>query len=328
MIGGSILNVNANSRAWTLRSLGNTGVDIVAIGNLALASLDKSLVVDLFKTFGLVRIRGFDNTSESFHLFTESFGDEFSKNRGASNKRAQVANKEDHVLVTAGTTYVPPHGEFYHMGATPPPILFFACREFAATGGETVVYDGFQIYSNLSEEVRSAFERTPVTFSATVQEKDWPWRLGGDDILGIGEFCKEMKLELDVEELPEGKVAHIRATVSAIVTCRMGGLPAFVNHVINSSLIERYIRETPNLSSTPMAMSTVRFSDGRPIPSWWIDHALVETERVAFPVSWQKNDILMVDNTRFMHGRRAFSGPRVIEARFCRRPIAEFGFSR
>ena len=41
-------------------------------------------------------------------------------------------------------------------------------------------------------------------------------------------------------------------------------------------------------------------------------------ERITIEISWQKGDILMIDNTRIMHGRRAFEDEqRDIYIRLC-----------
>lgn len=41
-------------------------------------------------------------------------------------------------------------------------------------------------------------------------------------------------------------------------------------------------------------------------------------ERISIEISWQKGDILMIDNTRIMHGRRAFEDKqRDIYIRLC-----------
>ena len=41
-------------------------------------------------------------------------------------------------------------------------------------------------------------------------------------------------------------------------------------------------------------------------------------ERITIEISWQKGDILMIDNTRIMHGRRAFyDDQRDIYTRLC-----------
>jgi hypothetical protein len=46
-------------------------------------------------------------------------------------------------------------------------------------------------------------------------------------------------------------------------------------------------------------------ANGTPVPDAWVDDARAAANRVAAAVTWQRGDILMLDNTRFMHGRNA-----------------------
>ena len=39
------------------------------------------------------------------------------------------------------------------------------------------------------------------------------------------------------------------------------------------------------------------------------------SDEITYPVAWQKNDLVMIDNTRFMHGRRKVLNPEA-EMRF------------
>jgi hypothetical protein len=53
-------------------------------------------------------------------------------------------------------------------------------------------------------------------------------------------------------------------------------------------------------------MRLVRDENGAPLDSKIIDELQRVEERLTHPVSWRSGDILMVDNTRMLHGRRAF----------------------
>ncbi|MEO8890080.1 MAG: TauD/TfdA family dioxygenase, partial [Coleofasciculaceae cyanobacterium] len=54
------------------------------------------------------------------------------------------------------------------------------------------------------------------------------------------------------------------------------------------------------------------------IPESVIDEIQTITEQLIQLVAWQKSDVLMIDNTRLMHGRRAFAdNQRDIYVRLC-----------
>ena len=68
-------------------------------------------------------------------------------------------------------------------------------------------------------------------------------------------------------------------------------------------------------------------SSGKAIPEKFIDEIKRVAEDITVDHSWQQGDVLMIDNVRFMHGRRAFEkgDPRDILAIQTAR--ASFGFN-
>ena len=47
------------------------------------------------------------------------------------------------------------------------------------------------------------------------------------------------------------------------------------------------------------------FDDGSPVPDAVLDEVMSVAEALSVPVRWQAGDLLMLDNSRFMHGREA-----------------------
>ena len=50
--------------------------------------------------------------------------------------------------------------------------------------------------------------------------------------------------------------------------------------------------------------------DFTPVPDAWTEAAQAAGEALTYAHSWLQGDILMLDNTRFMHGRRAIADAR------------------
>jgi alpha-ketoglutarate-dependent taurine dioxygenase len=62
----------------------------------------------------------------------------------------------------------------------------------------------------------------------------------------------------------------------------------------------------------------LKFDDDSQIPDELMDELNGIAERITTNIEWQKGDILMIDNTRIMHGRRAFTDQmREIYIRLC-----------
>lgn len=60
----------------------------------------------------------------------------------------------------------------------------------------------------------------------------------------------------------------------------------------------------------------MRFSDGSEMPSEIIEEIRRVGEQCMEDIGWQDQDVALIDNSRVMHGRRAFRGDRVIYSRF------------
>ncbi len=60
------------------------------------------------------------------------------------------------------------------------------------------------------------------------------------------------------------------------------------------------------------------FEDGSIVPDWIVDAIKAAADPITFAVDWQPGDILMLDNSRFMHGRNAIiePGDRLIASYF------------
>lgn len=66
------------------------------------------------------------------------------------------------------------------------------------------------------------------------------------------------------------------------------------------------------------AANSVFFDDDSEIPDDIIAELNEIADKITMKISWQKGEIMMVDNTRIMHGRRAFSdNQRDIYLRLC-----------
>jgi len=56
--------------------------------------------------------------------------------------------------------------------------------------------------------------------------------------------------------------------------------------------------------------SLVRFADGSKIANDVITEIREVTDKLTLPVAWEAGDLIMVDNSRLMHGRYAFNDTR------------------
>jgi hypothetical protein len=100
---------------------------------------------------------------------------------------------------------------------------------------------------------------------------------------------------------------HLRATATALVTgfgtrctppTRFGGVPAFCN----SLFISR-----PGEDEYHDQRLRVRTAAGGPVPADLLSVAAEVARELTVAVPWQAGDVLVVDNSRYLHGRQAFT---------------------
>ena len=84
----------------------------------------------------------------------------------------------------------------------------------------------------------------------------------------------------------------------AVIKTRWGNHLAY----INSALLVYWQEE--NLGRDT---SIVRLEDGSKLPRQLIDEVVAAQKRLIIPMVWDHGDFAVVDNTRAMHGRRAFT---------------------
>ena len=68
-------------------------------------------------------------------------------------------------------------------------------------------------------------------------------------------------------------------------------------------------------------------ASGKAIPEKFIDEIKQVSDDITVDHSWQQGDVVMVDNIRFMHGRRAFEKGDPRDILTVQTARASFGFS-
>ena len=87
----------------------------------------------------------------------------------------------------------------------------------------------------------------------------------------------------------------------ALQKTKFGGATAFLNFLLFS--------QTSAACGHPEAkrvMGMLAFDDGQPIPTELVNDLTAIVEPLTYSIKWQAGDLVMIDNTRMMHGRRGF----------------------
>ncbi|MBD2567371.1 TauD/TfdA family dioxygenase [Anabaena lutea] len=243
--------------------------------------------LESFKTFGVVLFRGFGVDYQQMKNFAEKFSSRFvlDKDRPIVDPRNKYVT-----LVDPGMHYVSPHCENANSPFRPD-VIWFCCGVPAAQGGETLYWDGIRVWQELSEELRQLFISKKIKFLQKFPAADWK------RFLGVGATVADVKRTLNgipglTYNINEDQSISIEYVCSAVVKTKYGNQDAFAN-----SLIAEY--KNPR--------GVVTFADGSAIPSTVINQIQQVMNNLTEVIPWQAGDLVMIDNSRFLHGRRSFT---------------------
>jgi alpha-ketoglutarate-dependent taurine dioxygenase len=281
-----------------------------------LLDLDRSLLMEAYRDTGAVFFRGFDATIEDFEALSASLMTDLFTNRGAafsfgSLKRSTV--KDNPTLMTATGKRqdfpLPLHGEFYYF-KHPPQMIWFYCATPAAEGGETTIGDGAEVAAAFTPATADRLRRRGIRYERYLPDGDWQVAFQSADRDEIARVCDENAATVSWGD--DGSlVTEFRS--SAFLTDSRGR-DVFINDVLPVAYGELAIlngqaaQYAPDMAHTRPSL-VVRWDDGTPIEPEILKEMLTVTSTLEVPVPARAGDILVVDNRRIMHGRRASNSP-------------------
>jgi alpha-ketoglutarate-dependent taurine dioxygenase len=271
-----------------------------------ICQLNTQEIINWFKSSSLLLFRGFEVDTEKFKQLTELLGANFVSYVGGAYSREMINGDKTLLSVTGGKLHfaVPFHGEMYYRKYRPD-ILWFYCATPALKDGETTACDGIQVYNELTNSTQELFQQKRLKYIRTYGADVWPKIYQTEDLNLVEQVCNDNDMQLQIKQDNSITTEYIS---SAIQESRCGQHQVFINNIL--PVIEQEAKGSNS--------SLVRFEDNSKIPDEIINEIKNVTDKLTYLVSWQKGDILMVDNTRLLHGRRSFSdNQRDIYVRLC-----------
>lgn len=273
------------------------GALITAQPGAPLDTLDRPSVMEMLADAGFILLRGFAASLSEFSRLVRRMSARITLDP-ARSLHGGVAQKVD-----AGFDAIGLHCE---NGNSPfmPHLCWFFCERAAAIGSETTVCDGYRVWDALTPAAQRAFLDKDIVYSRNVEAARWK-SFVFHSLQGKKEF-EDITLE-DLLSLADGRPGTvIRASaggsiyyefqVPAARKTLFSDRIAFANSILGPS----YNYEKPRIT----------FADREEIPPSLMNEVVRATEAMTVDVAWQDGDVLLIDNTRVMHGRRAILDPR------------------
>lgn len=269
-------------------------------------TIEQEYLESEFRRRGALLLRGFAFDVKTFGQFAERLcaASVFNESRN----RTLIDAASNIQSVDLGTNPFPLHPE---LSREPwrPDVCLFACFEAPTRGGETTMSDGVEIVRRLPlamvEQMlaRSLLYRQPATHEAL----EYWLGTGSPDAQQLASpppGCPYSFAELN------GRIVRYFSR-PFLHKPMFHDEPAFGNFLLFARLALG-VRNFPLLDL------------GEIVPTEWVDVACDAAAPITYALQWQRGDILIVDNSRFMHGRRRILNPseRTIASYFGYLPFA------
>ena len=261
-----------------------------------LSDVERSELLIKLAKHGAVLLRGFDSDVNTFSSLVQAITPKTAIDPARSFFARNVQ------LVDSGTNEIGLHCE---NGTTPvvPNVVWFFCERQAVSGSQTTLCDGVAVWKLLSLEAKRLFLSNRVRFSRNVKHELWMKYVKHHfpHLSAVPEIKQEM-LD-DVFKAIDGSEARINAdgslflaqSVFAAHSTFWGEVIAFANSLFTPS----HNYEAPKIC----------FENGESIPEWLLIEARSKSELMTTEIPWETGDIVLIDNTRVMHGRRKIRDP-------------------
>lgn len=260
---------------------------MIAHDREAPADIPEADFIRAYKQHGAILLRGFSLDMDAFRALTSRYcaGSVFNE----SPDRELLDGAHNIQTVNFGVDPFPLHPE---LSREPwkPDICFFWCVNPPGRGGETTVCDGVEIVRKMPGDLFEAFRARRLVYTQRMAPQVCAYWLGSpnpddDAMKSPREGCPYSFFRVP------GGVARTFSRPALHKPMFSDDL-AFGNFI----LFARYYLKLPNFPA---------FDNNERIPDDLVQQVKEISDRLTAPVAWREGDVIVLDNTRFMHGRNA-----------------------
>ncbi|MFM6932471.1 MAG: TauD/TfdA family dioxygenase [Novosphingobium sp.] len=267
-------------------------VRIEAGDERTIEDLSRDELIALYKQHGALLLRGFAADLDAFARFTRALCPTAVKNE--SPGRVTIDKAGTLQSVNLGGDAFPLHPE---LSREPwkPDTAFFVCMQPPAHGGETTVCDGVALAAALPPEVRHGLAGRRLVYAMPTWPELLEYWLGTPEPDDALLAAPPATCPYTFRRMAGGSIARLfsRPALHKPMFCEA---PAFGNFLL-------FARFHNGRGDFPL------LDDFTPVPEDWLQAIKACGEGLSYPVSWQTGDLVILDNTRFMHGRRPIDDP-------------------
>ncbi|MCW5312699.1 amino acid adenylation domain-containing protein [Nostoc sp. KVJ3] len=206
------------------------------------------------------------------------------------------------------------HNESSHLNQWPLKIWFF-CVQPAQQGGETPIIDCRKAYKIINPKLRERLDRKQLMYVRHYTnglDVSWQKFFRTDDKSTVENYCRRTKIDfqwydnnsLITRQIRPALAVHPKTSESVFFNQIQLHHIAYLDAEVRESLLSTFgDKKLPR---------NVYYGDGTPIEDSVIAEINEVYQQSQTSFTWQKNDILMLDNMLTAHGRNPYIGSRKV----------------
>jgi alpha-ketoglutarate-dependent taurine dioxygenase len=263
---------------------------------------------------GAVLLRGFEAGQVSdFHRFAADFGYEMLSYEFGSTPRSKVEEGVYSSTEYPAHQWIPQHNEQSYTDQWPMKIWFY-CDVAAATGGETPIANSREVYRRIPESIRRRWADKQLMYVRNYGNGlDVPWEqvFQTADRAKVEAFCDLHQIQCEWRD--DGGLRTRQVCQSeALHPVTQESVWFNQAHLFHVSGLEPTVRETllSAIDDESELPRNVLYGDGTAIEEEILDEIRGVYAELMLSFTWQRGDILTLDNMLTSHGRAPFTGRR------------------
>jgi alpha-ketoglutarate-dependent taurine dioxygenase len=275
---------------------------------------NRDFIVQKLRTHGAILCRSFNaNSVEEFEQFLQLLVGDLLPYSYRSTPRSEVSGR-----IYTSTEYpahqsIPLHNEMSYTREWPAMLGFF-CVEPAPEGGETPIADSRRVFNLIPPTIRETFISKGVMYVRNYGEAlDLSWQnvFQTSDRAEVEAYCRKSDIQF---EWKDNDILRTSQVCQAVANHPQTGEPVWFNqaHLFHVSSLESDVRDSLLWLAAGEPPRNAYYGDGTSIEESALEQIREIYTKEAVVFSWQKHDILLLDNMLAAHGRRPFRGGRKI----------------
>ena len=250
--------------------------------NKELLKLDSRKITSIFQEKGVILFRNFRSKKEKLTEFTDRFTKKYAND---AYRREKKFNNKHIKTVDEGNKEMPLHSEASYSPSWPE-IIWFYCNKAPKKSGFTTLCDGKKVYKNLKTKTKEYFLSNQIIYNLKIpygdvkkkgERKLKRWLIDSPGVI-------DCKIDLN------NRIIYFKQKRYAIIKTKYSSDLAFANH------LQIILNRDPQVLGHKM-------ENYNKIPKEIKDDYVKVCSKYTEKIFWEKGDLIMIDNQRFMHGR-------------------------